>query len=92
MKHLLPDEVAWRRGREHLGSKIVIGHLQSNFSEIKEFINNNLSRIEPYVDGPKLQGLLSPNPLASNSDGFEGADQIMAAQHLISWLDYWSIN
>ena len=55
---LLPDEVRWRRGREHLGWAYTSALLEGSRDTVLGSLETNLNLLDPYVDSARVKSLL----------------------------------
>jgi asparagine synthase (glutamine-hydrolysing) len=80
---LLPDEVRWRRGKEHLGWSFTEALMEKSKDRVRQAIEENLPLVAPYVD-------MNATRAACGSCLSEGdmtqAENVYEVAHLGAWL------
>ena len=88
-KSLLPDEVVWRKGREHLGGSFTQTWMQNNRNSIKKEIIIRRSLLSHYVDNQFLDRIVAYGYTMEPTDNVSGLWDVF---QLANWLHRQSLN
>ena len=85
MSGILPDEVAWRRGRwERLGPALAGAFLATPAAGLRQFVDRGLARVDSYVDGDEIRRCLGT--FEASADPGAG-ETVWRAAVLARWLE-----
>jgi asparagine synthase (glutamine-hydrolysing) len=86
---LLPEEVIWRRGWEHLGPRLFVNFVLSRYQAPTEYYEENIDMIRQFVDNDEvrrvLQILNSSETVPEWSDCKKIYDAIVLGTYLKKW-------
>jgi hypothetical protein len=84
MDGLLPDEVRWRRGKEHLGWAFTFALMQLCKDRLRIDIERNRSTISQYVDMQAVEHACEAYCRTGHS---HDAENLYLVAHLAVWLE-----
>lgn len=80
----LPEEVAWRRGREHLGWSFTSAWMKLHNDEIRDTVARCLPVLERYINTPLLQKILRKN---NDINGHPDEGLVWEVYQFASWYE-----
>ena len=84
MENLVPDEIRWRRGRDHVGGEYQEAFIRQIYPELEAIINDKNSTVFEYYDNRAMQGLV--NGYKTNSHGYAYL-QLLNMYGLHNWIN-----
>ncbi len=85
---LLPGEIVWRIGREHLGGSFTLAWMQNNRDKIEKEIINRKSLLNRYVDNQFLDRIATNGYTMKPSDN---ESEFWDIFHLANWIQRQSV-
>jgi asparagine synthase (glutamine-hydrolysing) len=87
MAGLLPDQIRWRRGKEHLGQAFTVSLMRDMRERVRFEIQRNRDRITSYVD---MRAVGMAAEAFEHGDSSDQAERLYDAAHLAAWVGRFS--